>query len=68
MCGGAQTFNFDIHSIAPDTRLTIDLVVPDTTRLAATMNFSTSAFTPDPMTATQCASLSRIQDAYLNAD
>ncbi|MEY9850648.1 hypothetical protein ABH923_000326 [Leifsonia sp. EB41] len=45
MCGGAQTFDFDIHRIATDTRLTIDLVVPDTTRLAATMNSSTEPAT-----------------------
>ncbi|MFE4470118.1 hypothetical protein ACFRFH_15000 [Leifsonia sp. NPDC056824] len=68
MCGGAQRLDFDIHSIAPDTRLTIELIVPDATRFAATMNFSTSAFTPDPVTAEECHALSRIQDAYVNAD
>lgn len=68
MCGGAQRFDFDIHSVARDTRLTIDLVVPDATQLAATMNFSTSAFTPDPVTSQECAALSTIQDTYLNAD
>lgn len=67
-CGGAQTFEFDTLSVATDTRLTIELVVPDGTRLAATMAFSTSAFTPDPVTAKQCAVLSTVQDAYFNAD
>lgn len=67
-CGGAQSFDFDIHTIAEGTRLIIDLVVPDDTRLAATMNFSTTAFRPDPVTAKQCAALSKVQEAYWNAD
>jgi hypothetical protein len=67
-CGGAQTFDFDVHAIATGTRLIIDLVVPDDTRLAATLNFSTTSFTPDPATTKQCATLSKIQEAYWNAD
>jgi hypothetical protein len=67
-CGGAQTFDFDTSRVATGTRLIIDLVVPDQTRLAATLKFSTSAFTPDAVTAKQCAALSKIQEAYWNAD
>ncbi|WP_348787353.1 hypothetical protein [Leifsonia sp. NPDC080035] len=67
-CGGAQSFDFDIHSIAAGTRLIVDLVVPDGTRLAATMNFSTAPFAPDRATAKQCATLATVQEAYWNAD
>lgn len=67
-CGGAQDFAFDIHTIAAGTRLIIDLEVPDDTRLAATIAFSTTAFAPDRATARQCAALSKIQEAYWNAD
>ncbi|MEY9951838.1 hypothetical protein [Leifsonia sp. EB34] len=67
-CGGVQSFDFDVHAVAPGTRLAVDLVVPDDTRLAATLNFSTAPFVPDRVTAKQCAALSAIQEAYWNAD
>lgn len=67
-CGGAQSFDFDVHTVAEGTRLTVELVVPDTARLAATLSYSTRPFTPDAATAKQCAALSAIEEAYWNAD
>jgi hypothetical protein len=68
MCGGAQTFDFDLGTMHAGAPLGIDFVVPDDTRFAATAQFSTRAFKPDLATEKQCASLSKISEAYWNAD
>ncbi|MCI0156276.1 hypothetical protein KNO15_06150 [Leifsonia shinshuensis] len=67
-CGGAQSFDFDVSKLAPGTRVAVDLVVPDGTRLAATLRFSAHRFAPDPATKRQCAALAPIIEAYFNAD
>ncbi len=67
-CGGAQSFDFDVSTATPGTRVDVDLVVPDGTRLAAALRFSTHRFAPDPATKRQCAALAPIVEAYFNAD
>lgn len=67
-CGGAQSFDFDVSTATPGTRIDVDLVVPDGTRLAAALRFSTHRFAPDPATKRQCAALAPIVEAYFNAD
>lgn len=68
MCGGAQSFDFDLGTTAPGTRVSVDLTVPDDTRFVATLSFSPRAFVPDPATRKQCAELSTITEAFWNAD
>jgi len=68
MCGGAQSFDFDVAKTAPGTRIEVDFLVPADTRFVANIRFSPEAFAPDPVTRTQCASLSSITEAYQNAD
>lgn len=68
MCGGAQTFDFDLGTMHSGASLGVDFVVPDGTRFAATAQFSTRSFRPDPATEIQCAALSKITEAYWNAD
>lgn len=68
MCGGAQSFDFDVSRVAQGTHVAVDLVVPDGTRLAATLRYSTQPFRPDATTRKQCAALSAITEAYWNAD
>lgn len=67
-CGGVQSFDFDVSTATPGTRVQVDLVVPDGTRLAAGLRFSTHRFAPDPATKRQCAALAPIVEAYFNAD
>lgn len=68
MCGDAQSFDFDISGVAPGTRLSLDLHVPDDTRLTADLRYSPQPFTPDTTTKAQCATLSSVVEAYTNAD
>lgn len=68
MCGGAQSFDFDVTAVAPGTRLRVDITVPTDTRLTADVRYSPRPFTPDRTTKAQCAALSSITEAYTNAD
>jgi hypothetical protein len=68
MCGGAQSFDFDVAAAAPGTKLRIDITTPDDTRFVADLRFSPQPFSPDPTTRRQCASLSSITEGYSNAD
>jgi hypothetical protein len=68
MCGGAQTFDFDVATVHTGTRLQVEFVVPDDTRFVATTRFGADPFIPDKTTANQCAALSKITEAYYNAD
>lgn len=68
MCGGAQSFDFDISSEHAGSQLRLDFVVPDDTRFVATTHFSANKFMPDKATKSGCASLSKIIEAYWNAD
>lgn len=68
MCGGSQSFDFDVAKAAPGTRLRVDLTVPADTRFVADLHFSPHPFSPNPTTRGQCASLSSITEAYSNAD
>lgn len=68
MCGGAESLAFDVGSVAPGSRLGVDIVVPDDTRFTATLRFSPDRFVPDPATKKQCATLATIVEAYSNSD
>lgn len=68
MCGGAQSFDFDVTAVAPGTHLRVDISVPADSRLTADLRYSTRTFAPDRTTRTQCAALSSITEAYTNAD
>ena len=68
MCGGSQSFDFDVTKAAPGTRLRVDITVPADSRFVADLRFSPHPFSPEPTTRRQCAALSSITEAYSNAD
>lgn len=68
MCGGAESFDFDVSAIATGTRLSVGIAVPDDTRFTATLRYSPARFEPDARTKKQCAILATVVEAYTNAD
>jgi len=67
-CGGSQSFDFDVSRVSPGSRVGVDLVIPDDSRLTASVRFSPKPVARDAATAKSCAALSGILSAYFDSD